>query len=182
MQLRNTSQRYGKVARLLHWSMAILIIFLFALGTYMMGLDYYDSWYQKAPNLHLGLGVVSAVLLILRFGWRLSNTQPDGLGKAWEQRAALWAHRLFYLLISAIIISGYLITTADGQGVYFFGWFEIPATVYGHENQEDVAGDIHDWLSLFLMAMVVLHTLATLKHHFINHDATLSRIFGNNKD
>lgn len=182
MQLRNTSQRYGKVARLLHWSMAILIIFLFALGTYMMGLGYYDSWYQKAPNLHLSLGVVSAVLLVLRFGWRLSNTQPDGLGEAWEQRAALWAHRLFYLLISAIIISGYLITTADGQGVYFFGWFEIPATVYGHENQEDVAGNIHDWLSLLLMAMVALHTLATLKHHFINHDATLSRILGNNKD
>jgi cytochrome b561 len=148
----------------------------------MMTLDYYDAWYQNAPNLHLGLGVLSAILLIIRFVWRLSNPQPKGIGKAWEQKAAIWAHRFFYLLIASIIISGYLITTAEGQAVYVFGWFEIPATLYGYANQESLAGEFHDWLSITLVALLVLHILATLKHHFIDRDATLRRILGDQKD
>jgi len=178
VQLRNNSHRYGLLAIFLHWSMTILIIALFFLGEYMVDLDYYDSWYQAAPDLHRSFGVIAAILLILRLLWRLGNVQPAIIGKPWEQQAARWVHRLFYALIIAIVISGYFITTADGQGISVFNWFEIPASFQGFENQEDIAGEFHEWLTHILILLVGLHTLAALKHHFFNHDTTLSHMLG----
>ncbi len=63
--LRNSTQGYGLVAILLHWSMAVLIIGLYLLGDWMVDLDYYHPWYLEAPDLHRGLGVVTALLLSL---------------------------------------------------------------------------------------------------------------------
>ena len=146
-QLRNTQAKYGLIAMLLHWGMAILIIGLFALGTYMVDLDYYHPWYKQAPDLHRSFGVIVAGLMIYRLGWRLTNASPRALGEAWEHRIATWLHRLFYVLIAAIVVSGYLITTADGQPVSVFNWFKIPATLTGFDNQEDIAGEIHEWLT-----------------------------------
>jgi cytochrome b561 len=176
MLLRNNSQGYGLVSVLLHWIMAVLIIGLFVLGEYMVDLDYYHPWYLKAPDLHRSVGVGVTVLLAFRMGGRLVNPNPKPIGKPWEQRAAAWVHWLFYALIAAIAISGYLITSAEGQAVSVFGWFEIPATVYGFNNQEDIAGTVHEWLSNTLIALVILHSLAALKHHFIDRDPTLRRI------
>lgn len=178
MQFGNSQNKYGLIAMLLHWGMAILIIALFALGTYMVELDYYDPWYKQAPDLHRSFGVIVAGLMIFRLVWRLSNIRPRELGKAWERRIATWLHRLFYALIAGIVVSGYLITTADGQPVVVFNLFDIPATYTGFENQEDIAGEIHEWLTTTLIVLVSLHALAALKHHFINRDSTLRRMFG----
>ena len=178
IQLRNTKDRYGLVAMLLHWGMAILIVGLFALGTYMVELDYYDPWYKQAPDLHRSFGVIVAGLMIYRLGWRLANTRPSELGEAWESRIATWVHRLFYMLIAGIVVSGYLITTAEGQPVIVFGLFDIPATFTSFENMEDIAGEVHEWLTTTLIVLVSLHALAALKHHFINRDSTLRRMFG----
>lgn len=178
MPLRNNPKGYGLVSVLLHWLMAILIIGLFALGKYIVDLDYYDPWYIKGPEWHLGLGVITALLLVIRLVWRLSNPHPQIMGKPWEQRAALWVHRLFYALIAAVVISGYFITTADGKPLSVFDWFDIPATFYGYPNQEDIAGKVHEWLTNGLIALVIFHSLAALKHHFIDRDPTLRRILG----
>jgi len=178
MQLRNDPNGYGLVSVLLHWIMAVLIIGLFPLGKYMVGLDYYHPWYHKAPDLHRGLGVIVAALFVFRLGWRLSNPHPEILGKPWERRAAVWVHRLFYALMAATVVSGYLITTADGQALSVFGWFEIPATIHGFGNQEDIAGVVHEWLANGTIVLVVLHSLAALKHHVIDRDPTLRRMLG----
>ena len=178
MHLRNDSQRYGLLSVLLHWLMTIVIVGLFALGKYIADMDYYDPWYIKGPELHLGLGVITALLLVTRLVWRLSNPHPQIMGKPWEQRVALWVHRLFYALIAAVVISGYLITTADGKPLSVFDWFDIPATFYGYPNQEDIAGVIHKWLANGLIALAAFHGLAALKHHFIDRDPTLCRMLG----
>lgn len=176
--LLNNLNRYGLVSVLLHWGMAVLIIGLFLLGKYMVDLDYYDPWYRKAPDLHRSIGVIVAGLMLFRLGWRLANVRPTEIGKSWERTIATWVHRIFYLLIAGIVVSGYLITTADGQGVFVFNWFEIPAAFNGFENQEDIAGEVHEWLTNSLIALVMLHALAALKHHFIDRDSTLRRMLG----
>ncbi len=178
MQIRNNLQRYGLAAILLHWILAVLIVGLFALGKYMVDLTYYDPWYKKAPDLHRSAGVTVAALFCVRLAWRISNLQPSAIGRFWEQRLALFMHRLFYLLVACVAVSGYMITTADGQAISVFSVFEIPATVYGFENQEDVAGEIHEWLTSLLIALLVLHALAALKHHFIDRDSTVRRMLG----
>jgi len=180
--LRNSSQGYGLFAILLHWLMAVLIIALFLLGEWMVGLDYYHPWYLRAPDLHRGFGVITAILLLVRLGWRLGNRHPQLIGRPWEQQIAVWVHRGFYALVAAIIISGYLITTADGQPVSVFGWFAIPATVHGWPNQEDIAGELHEWLAIIIIALTILHGLAALKHHVIDRDATLRRMLWPDSD
>ena len=92
---RNTADAYGLIQITLHWLIAILIAVLLPLGLWMTGLDYYDPWYQKAPDLHRAIGILLALLLILRMGWRLAQVQPRSLARsAWEKRSAVAAHRL----------------------------------------------------------------------------------------
>jgi cytochrome b561 len=178
MKLTNTTHRFGWLSMLLHWVMAIAIIGLFGLGIYMMDLGYYDPWYQTAPNIHRSVGILVALALLLRWVWRLSNIHPLVEGKPWEQIVARTVHRAFYMLMFAVLLSGYLISTADGREIAVFDWFEVPATLHGYANQEDIAGKFHKYLAYGLMGLVVLHTLAALKHHFIDRDATLRRMLG----
>jgi len=178
MRLTNSTHRFGWLSMLLHWVMAVAIIGLFGLGIYMMDLGYYDPWYQTAPNIHRSVGILVALVLMLRWMWRLANTHPLIEGKPWEQVVARGVHRIFYLLMFAVVLSGYLISTADGREVAVFDWFEVPATLHGYANQEDIAGKFHEYLAYGLIGLVVLHTLAALKHHFIDRDATLRRMLG----
>ena len=178
MRLRNDPRGYGLVSVLLHWSMAALVIGLYALGKVIVDLDYDDPWYLKGPEWHLGLGALTALLLVIRLLWRLTNPRPGIMGRPWERQVALWVHRSFYVLIAAIVISGYLITTADGKPLSVFGWVEIPATLHNYPNQEDSAGGVHAWLADGLIMLAVMHGLAALKHHFIDRDATLLRMLG----
>ena len=78
--------------------------------------------------------------------------------------------------MAAIMLSGYLISTADGRAIEVFSWFEVPATLSDIDGQEDIAGDIHEILAWTLIVLVALHALAALKHHFIDKDTTLKRM------
>jgi len=175
---RNTHHRYGTVQLTLHWLTALMVAILIPLGLWMTGLDYYDPWYRKAPDLHRSIGVLLTGLLVLRLYWRISQLQPDPAGgAAWQRTAAIATHRLLYLVPFLSAISGYLISTADGRSVDVFGWFEIPATLTGIERQEDIAGDIHFALAMLLLGLVVTHVTAALHHHFVMRDGLLWRMF-----
>lgn len=175
---RNTETTYGLIHIGLHWAMAAMIVVLLPLGLWMTGLDYYDPWYKKAPDLHRSIGVMLALLLTARIAWRLGNLEPTPLSSTGvEQKIAAAAHLLLYLLPLLLIISGYLISTADGRAVDVFGWFEIPATLHGIDGQEDIAGDIHFALAMSLLTVIALHAGAALRHHFILKDDTLRRMF-----
>ena len=180
MKFRNTDTDYGLFAIGVHWCIALLFIGLFALGLYMTGLTYYDPWYREGPDLHRSLGIIVFGLLILRLVWRGVNVSPKVAKdlKAWEIRSAHLMHIALYFLLLAIVISGYLISTADGRSIQIFNWFQVPALIPSVEHMEDYAGTIHYTLSFITMSLVILHVLAALKHHFINKDRTLSRMLG----
>ena len=180
MVLSNTLQRYGLISILLHWVMALLIFGLFGLGLYMTDLSYYDPWYRQGPDLHRSIGVVVATLFLLRLFWKRLSPLPLALSsqKPWELRLAAFVHRILYGLIPLIVVSGYLISTADGRAVSVFGLFEIPALISDIDGQEDVAGVIHLWLAWLMMGMVAVHALGALKHHIIDKDGTLMRMLG----
>lgn len=181
MQLRNMVDGYGVITILFHWLMVPLIVGLFLLGIWMVQLNYYHPWYNRAPDLHRSLGVVAGILMAGRLLWRWLNPVPGALGRSWERTLALIVHRLFYLLVLALVASGYLISTAEGQGVLVFGWFEVPSSYTGMEHQADRMGELHMWLGWTLMALVLLHASAALKHHWWNRDATLRRICSANE-
>ncbi len=178
MMWKDSSSHYGLISIFLHWFMAALIIGLFSLGIYMTDLSYYDAWYNKAPDIHRSIGVLVGMLLMIRLFWRQINIHPRPLGASWEKSLSRLAHYLFYILLLVIVISGYLISTADGQPVFVFDWFQLPATVTGLENQADKAGVVHEYSAYLTILLALFHALASLKHHYINMDSTLVRMFG----
>lgn len=174
----NSPTRYGIIARLLHWSMAVIIVTLITLGLWMTDLTYYDPWYRKAPLLHEGLGVIAFILLLLRLIYRWYDPPPPLTKnlKPWERLAAQITHNSLYLLMAIIPMSGYFITTAKGLPVEIFGWISIPALFNKIPHMEDSAGNIHLFLGLTLASLVLIHLAAGLKHHFIDKDTTLLKM------
>jgi cytochrome b561 len=178
--LRNTPQGYGVLAIALHWLVALVVIGLFILGVWMTGLTYYDEWYRRAPDIHKSIGILLFFVMLARVVWRASNVQPDdepGISRL-QRRLAHGAHRFLYALLFALMISGYFISTADGKPIQVFGLFAVPATVSDIPNQEDIAGAVHWYLALTLIAIVGLHAAAAVKHHFIDRDRTLKKMLG----
>jgi cytochrome b561 len=178
MGLRNSKQGYGAVARFMHWVMALLLVVLFALGWYMTELSYYDRWYKDSFDLHKSLGLIAFILFLFRIVWMATDTRPDlpsGM-HSWEILAARGTHAVLYLLMLALPVSGYLISTADGHGVSFFGLFEIPALLPAAEGREELAGRIHYFLGFGGAWLVVGHVLAALKHHYWDRDDTLVKM------
>jgi len=178
--LRNTVSGYGSVAIALHWLVALTVVGLFGLGLWMTELDYYDSWYQRGPALHKSIGVLLFITTAVRLAWRVVNPLPPPVPThaPWERRLAGVVHGMLYVLLFAVMTAGYLISTADGRPIEVFGWFAVPATLSGLENQEDIAGDIHATLAYSLLGLAGLHALAALKHHFLDRDRTLKRMLG----
>lgn len=180
MRFRNTQNRYGFISLIFHWLTALVIFALFALGLWMVELTYYDAWYRLAPHYHKSIGLLLMLAMLLRLGWRFYSRppEPEPSLQRWEALSARAAHILLYLLVFALGISGYLISTADGLGIALFNWFDVPATLTGIDQQEDIAGEIHKWLAWSLISLAVLHALAALKHHFLDKDRTLTKMFG----
>jgi cytochrome b561 len=174
--LKNTHDGYGWLSIVLHWLTALLVFGMFALGLWMVELDFYNPWYKDAPHYHKSVGIVLAVLIGLRLLAKVRQTSPKGLGKSWEQTTAKFVHYTLYVGLSSLFVSGYLISTADGRGIEIFNWATLPSMGEWLANQEDIAGDIHEWLAYSLIALVSVHALAALKHHFVNKDTTLIRI------
>ncbi len=178
--LKNTIHHYGLITILLHWLIALACIGLFWLGWWMVELDYYDPWYTRGPHIHKSLGLLLLAVLLLRWLWRLSNPRvaPAGQPSQLAQRLARLAHFSLNGLVLLIIVSGYLISTADGRPIEVYDWFALPATLTTLPEQESLAGDIHRYLAYALAGLVIMHALAALKHHFIDRDNTLLRMLG----
>ena len=178
MQLTNTNKNFGLVSILLHWIMAMIIVGLFILGKIMHELDYYDTYYHILPWWHKSFGLAIAFFLVIRLFWKWVNPAVSAItpNKPIELKVAKLVHALLYLLILICCISGVMISTAEGAGIEFFGWFEIPAIVSNGASQADLAGEIHEISTLALLVLAGLHMLAALKHHFINKNNTLKRM------
>ncbi|PCI57642.1 MAG: cytochrome b [Gammaproteobacteria bacterium] len=178
--MNNTQTNYGYVSIFFHWLSALSIFTLFGLGYYMVELTYYHEWYKTAPELHKSIGVLLFVIMVVRLVWRYKQVTPAHLTShsTLERKAGKLIHSILYLLIFIIMISGYLISTADGRGIDVFALFIIPGFGSFIENQEDIAGLIHQWLAYLLITLSLLHAIAALKHHFIDKDKTLNRMIG----
>ena len=76
MQWRNSPTRWGLLSVLLHWTVALTVFGLFGLGLWMTGLDYYHPWYKEGPNIHRSVGLILAIIILLRLSWRLQGASP----------------------------------------------------------------------------------------------------------
>ena len=175
---KNTESRYGLVTKLLHWSVAVLIIGLIWLGWYMVDLTYYDAWYNDSLAWHKALGIVAFALGAVKIGWTLCSRPPAYVEslKRWERVGAAAAHHLFYVMMMAIPLTGYLISTSQGEGIDLWGLFTVPAVVVAGEEIRDLAIEAHYWCAYITGGAGAVHAAAAIKHQFLDRDGTLRRM------
>lgn len=174
MQLKNSSTHFGLIAILFHWVMALIIIGMLAVGLYMTDLPAGLQTF-KLYGWHKEFGILILMLASMRIIWRLINITPT-LSLPWFERfIARAVHWIFYLFMFAMPITGWLMSSAAGMPVSFFG-FVLPNLVKPDKHLMEIVAQVHQWLAFGLIAFIILHVLATLKHHFINKNNILRRI------
>ncbi len=177
MVIKDTLAGYGIVSRVFHWGMAAAVFALFGLGWWMVGLDYYSPYYKSAPDLHRSVGMLLLIALVLRIAWRLINVKPDDSDLTpLERRASRIVHKAFYPLLLILMISGYLISTADGRAIDVFGWFSVPSLVQS-KGLEMAAGLVHELVAYAVIVLAVIHSAAAIKHHVADKGKTLTRMW-----
>ena len=182
MELKNTLSSYGAVSKALHWLMGITFIHLIGVGLWMSDLESSDlKWFVY--GLHKSLGVTILALVALRLIWRLINSVPRMPVDTtkWERNAARLVHFGLYALMFAMPISGWIMSSAGGHAVTFFDLFQLPAIVEKSKELGNLAWNAHGYLGYVAIALIVLHTIAALYHHFIRKDDVLTRMLPTKK-
>ncbi|MDP2826174.1 MAG: cytochrome b [Sulfuritalea sp.] len=168
---------YTGVAIGLHWLIAFAIVGSFALGLYMQDLPL-SPQKLKLYSWHKWAGVTIFLCVVLRLGWRLLHRPPEmpaGM-PAWQRKAAEAAHVLLYLLMFAVPLSGWLMSSAKGFQTVWFGMLPLPDLLAKNEELGDLLQQLHRLLNYSMAALVMAHLGAALKHHFIDRDDVLTRM------
>src|SRR3984957_5066137 len=169
--------RYSGVAQSFHWIIAALIVTQFILG--WTAVDLPSGMHKLALfGRHKSVGMAVLLLAILRLLWRFKHPPPD-LPPAMtpvERVLARATHIAFYVLLFAMPITGWLMSSAKNYSVSWFSLFTWPNLIGKNEAAFDFLRSTHDALSGVLFGIAVLHILAALKHHFWNKDDVLSRM------
>jgi len=185
MQWRNTSERYGFIAQALHWLVAGGIVAQYVLAEVAEDGSKASTEPFGAAGIHIALGVTILVLAALRLAWRLIELPPERPFemKSYEVALARAAHIAFYVLLFAIPLSGWALASAGGEGLTFFGWFDLPQFqpvtqmplpwVEGGRLSKDQLEELHEVLFNLLVGLALLHVVAALKHQFIDRDNVL---------
>jgi cytochrome b561 len=170
-------ERYTGVAVALHWLVALLILGSFVVGTYMVNLGL-SPWKLKVYSWHKWTGVTIFLLVALRLAWRVTHCPPAlaAAVPAWQRHAAAIAHVLLYLLMLAVPLSGWVMSSAGGFPVVYFGAFQLPDLVAKDKGLFEVMKSVHFGLNKALLLLVLLHVAAALKHHYVDRDDVLARM------
>jgi cytochrome b561 len=178
--LANREDRYGAIAILFHWFMALLVIGLAALGLYMVTLPDVGFNTKKVTLVlyHKEFGVLALLLLATRLAWRVTQILPRLVEELpdWQKIAARFVHLSFYALLFALPITGYFMSSAAGIPVSLFGLFLLPDLVHRDDGlfQQYIA--VHKWLAYVLILFIFVHAGAALRHHFLSKDDTLRKM------
>ena len=144
----------------------------------MVRLDYYDPNYGLALMLHRSLGMALLSLACLQIAWKLVSPSPPIQIDIppWQRIAARGMHGLLLLLIVAIPVSGYLLTTSAGSGFVVFGLFNVPAVLPVTDTVRDWAETVHYFASYGFLVLVAGHAGAAIKHQIWDGVGTLRRM------
>jgi cytochrome b561 len=161
----------------LHWIIAALIVTQFTLG-WMAGDLPLGAHKLALLTRHKSFGMTILMLAVIRIIWRWLNPPPElpaGMS-ALERTLARATHVAFYVLLFAMPITGWLMSSAKNYSVSWFGLFTWPDLIAKNSAAFEALKTTHHGLSKALLAIAILHVLAALKHHFWDKDDVLSRM------
>ncbi|MEM6489601.1 MAG: cytochrome b [Pseudomonadota bacterium] len=188
MALMNDRAGWGLVQRALHWMTGGVILFQLGLGFYMT--EFVTDLIQQynLVQLHKSWGFVAFVLVALRLAWRAINPTPLAPNMPlWQHMASEGTHIALYVLMIALPVTGWLMSTASTLNDPDAYPAQIPNLVFGAFDMPDLfpKGDdalagwfetLHAFSAFGIAVLVALHIAAALKHHFVDRDGVLRRM------
>ncbi|WP_086644012.1 cytochrome b [Acetobacter sp. DsW_063] len=177
--------RYTTVAIVLHWMIALGILTLIAMGLVMDHLHLDTMRVFQLYQLHKSIGITVMLLIVLRIGWRFGHRAPalPASMPPLEKKAAHLGHALLYGLQVLLPLSGWAMVSVSVLGIptVLFGtipWPDLPvlSTLSDKAPVEDALKIVHHWASWGLLALIVVHVTAALRHHFVLRDNVLRQM------
>ena len=169
--------RYRGIVVAIHWLTAALLVAQVAVGFIFSDLPRGPERMEMFA-WHKTLGALILLLAFLRLGVRLLNPPPPYPQDfpRWERALAVWNHRIFYVLLIAIPLTGLAAVSgrAEGGMVDLLWGMEIPAIPGISKDNE--FGDVHEWLVYSTLALLVIHVLAALKNQFVTGGPVAGRM------
>lgn len=169
------SARYSSVAIAFHWTIAVLVIFNLTVGALHDAVPVL----ARLMGAHKVIGIAVLVLTGGRVAWRLAHRPPPlpAATKAWEKALAHATHWTLYVLLIAMPVTGWVMVSgaAKRRPLDAFGLFDIPYLPVSR-TAGDVGQQAHGVLGWLMLALVVLHVAAALRHHLILRDGVLGRM------
>lgn len=164
-------RRYSNVAVAFHWITVVLVVAQAIVG---FGFHRFSEGALKAElfTWHKTIGPLILLITLARLWYRVKNPPPPFTPELphWERIAAVWNHRLFYILLIAMPLVGlYAISGgADEPTTELVGGIPFPLIPGVSEQAGDIAGEVHMVAAWLLVALIVIHVAAALKHQFID--------------
>lgn len=182
--MRDSHNQFSKTTVVLHWVVGITMIALLGVGLYMAENEVYSLY-----PIHKSVGTLIFVVVLYRAIWRMMNGWPTEIGKqpTLQRLVAKLTHWMLLLGTLIMPISGAAMSIAGGHGLAVFGFNLVSRNINPANPEktmplnESIAGfahETHEVIGILLIAVVALHVIGALKHHFMDKDGTLSRMLG----
>jgi len=179
------SRRYSAGAVVLHWIIAALILANLGVGwrmVFLKGLGQFDLF-----QLHKSIGITVLLLSFARLGWRLvipPPALPEGM-RPLDRLLARAVHWAFYGIMIGMPLTGWIIVSVSPLNIPTLLWHAVPwphlpwlheLPMTDRKAVGTVTGSVHMYLAVSLIALIVLHVGAALKHQWIDRDGLLGRM------
>jgi len=177
MHLGNGPDRYGPVAKTVHWLTFLLLLASFGIGLSMTGLPLSPRKLQ-VYSWHKWVGVTVFLLTLVRLAWRLADPPPplpDSLPR-WHRTAARLSHAALYLVLFVMPVTGWTMSSALGLQTVYLGLVPLPDLVAPDRPLGETLRTAHGVLAVVLAALFAVHAGAGLQHHFVARNDVLRRM------
>lgn len=177
MTLRNTPDRYGSISIGLHWLTLVVLIGVYACINLTELYPKGSEPREALKSWHFMLGLTVLLLVTLRLSNRLAGASPvvSPPLPLWQQRLASALHIALYALMLAMPILGWLLLSAAGKPVPFFG-AHLPSLLAENKDLAEQLKEVHETIGTIGYFLIGAHALAALHHHYVTRDNTLVRM------
>ena len=175
----NEPLRYGRVSRLLHWTTAGLFLTLIPMGIFTSIIPEQTEYRNAYYVVHKTLGVTALLLLVIRLVWNRISQRPalDSTLTSGERQLARVAHFALYMMMLALPVTGFMMTSLHGYPTYFFAWELAP--LWPQSDSYILWGAMHKYLLPYLLYIVLgAHILGAIKHHYVDKKANAFKRMG----
>lgn len=180
MITNNADSKYASSMMILHWFNVGLLIAVFGFIELRELFEKGTETRELMKSIHYMLGLTVLLTVIIRLFFRL-NTKVPSIQPAphWIAKdSSTVMHITLYALMLGMPIAGWLMLSAAGKPIPFFG-LELPALIAENESLADQIKDIHKTVGNLTYFLIAAHALAGLYHHYVRRDNTLRRILPN---